>query len=170
MGVCSVFSLYPEFLNPSTLTFHSLLGFDLLSSIPSPPQLPNSSGMHLRNVLREEELPGRGTWERGGCCSSIKLEGQGSRVCRPEQDQETSIHPACALFFSISPSALPWVLSIALPPLTLSELYRHPLRTSLGVRGGMTQLPYRGLSRGFRAGGRRGIHVSGGSGGRHVPF
>lgn len=116
-----MFSLYPEFLNPSTLTFHSLLGFDLLSSIPSPPQLPNSSGMHLRNVLREEELPGRRTWERGGCCSSIKLEGQGSRVCRPEQDQETSIHPACALFFSIRPSALPWVLIYCLAS-------PHPLR------------------------------------------
>lgn len=96
VSALTVFSLYPKFLTPSTLTFHSLLGFDLLSSMPpSHPRLPNSSGMHPRNVLREEEFPGRGYG--GRCCCSIKRDGNGSKVLRPEQEPDSLPHAPGAL-------------------------------------------------------------------------
>lgn len=56
--------MYPKFLNPGTLTFHSLLGFDLLSSIPPPiaQLLWNAS----QECLEGGGVPWEGDIEGGG--------------------------------------------------------------------------------------------------------
>lgn len=86
VGTCSDYILHvPQILYPPVY-LHSIPCWDL-TSCPPPPPLPNSSGMHLRNVLREEEFPGRGMG--GHCCCFVKHDGKGSKVLRAEQELDS---------------------------------------------------------------------------------
>lgn len=90
VGTCTGDILHVPQNSLALVYLHSIPCWDLTSCPPHPPlQLPNASGMHLRNVLREEEFSGKGTW-RGVLLLLIKHDRKGSGLSDPDRKQVVS--------------------------------------------------------------------------------
>lgn len=121
ISALTIFSMYPKFLIHSTLTFHSLLGFDLSSTHTPPPPIAQLLWNASQECLEGGGVLWEGDMVGGHCCCSIKHDGRGSRNLIASS--HTSRASFCAL---ITPSSL-----LNSSSLTLLELCGCPLRTSL---------------------------------------